>query len=242
MSRRNRRSIAVRRWCQGLLVLAALAGVVSAAPRVTITAIDPAQGATLPPREALNVRVQYESDQPLRIQAEGLLGGTERTAAMSNASPAYPAGAGEAIAWIAYDSGGIEEVRVVAHDAQWHPLASTTAPADIEWTSAATRPVARAEWVARLNAEQQAAIQRGVREAAAQPTSPAASLTVSAMFLSVPAYFLLQFMALYGSRGRNRTAALAPLFLVGPVLAFSLFALARGSNLWPIWLLFACPL
>jgi hypothetical protein len=40
-------------------------------------------------------------------------------------------------------------------------------------------------------------------------------------------------------RGGWRVAALAPLLLTVPALLFSLFALADGSNLWPLTLIFA---
>ena len=59
-----------------------------------------------------------------------------------------------------------------------------------------------------------------------------------AVMASVPAYFVIQPMSLAQWRGGWRKAALAPLWLTVPAALFSLFALAQGSNLWPITLIF----
>jgi hypothetical protein len=58
----------------------------------------------------------------------------------------------------------------------------------------------------------------------------------------VPAYFVLQPVALLRLSGRWRIAAALPLILAIPALAFSLYALAQDSNLWPmVFILFAPP-
>jgi hypothetical protein len=57
--------------------------------------------------------------------------------------------------------------------------------------------------------------------------------------MGVPAYFVVQPMALMRWRGGWRMAALAPLLLVGPAAAYSVFAYADGSNLWPMTLIAA---
>jgi hypothetical protein len=62
------------------------------------------------------------------------------------------------------------------------------------------------------------------------------------VMLSVPAYFVAQPAALLRWRGGWRKAALAPLVLTVPALAFSLYALSRDSNLWPLTLIFAAAL
>ncbi len=58
----------------------------------------------------------------------------------------------------------------------------------------------------------------------------------------VPAYFVVQPAALWRWPGGWRVAALAPLLLTVPALCFSLYALSRGSNLWPLTLIFAAAL
>jgi hypothetical protein len=60
-----------------------------------------------------------------------------------------------------------------------------------------------------------------------------------AVMAGVPAYFVVQPMSLAQWQGGWRKAALAPLLLTVPALLFSLYALSKGSNLWPIALIFA---
>ena len=63
-----------------------------------------------------------------------------------------------------------------------------------------------------------------------------------AVMLAVPAYFVLQPIALARLRGGWRSASLVPLLLVVPAAAWSLHALAQGSNLWPLAFIFVAPI
>jgi hypothetical protein len=60
-----------------------------------------------------------------------------------------------------------------------------------------------------------------------------------AVMASVPAYFVIQPISLAQWDGGWRKAAFAPLWLTVPALLFSLYALQKGSNLWPITMIFA---
>jgi hypothetical protein len=64
----------------------------------------------------------------------------------------------------------------------------------------------------------------------------------AAAMLSVPGYFVLQACLAVSWSGRWRKAALAPLIAIVPALVFSMFALSRGSNLWPITVVLLAPL
>lgn len=59
------------------------------------------------------------------------------------------------------------------------------------------------------------------------------------IWLAVPLYVLLQAVALV--RPESRMAAAVPLVVMAPLFAYSAVALTRGSNLWPLPLLFAAP-
>ena len=59
---------------------------------------------------------------------------------------------------------------------------------------------------------------------------------------SVPLYFILQGWFAYAWVGGWRIASLVPLVAIGPAVAFSLFALAHGSNLWPLTVILLAPL
>jgi hypothetical protein len=62
------------------------------------------------------------------------------------------------------------------------------------------------------------------------------------IMLMLPAYCLLQIVLPLVWKGRWRLAAMLPLALMVPAFVVSLFALAAGSNLWPIWMILLAPL
>ncbi len=58
---------------------------------------------------------------------------------------------------------------------------------------------------------------------------------------SIPFYWALQIWMARQYRGGWRWAALAPLMVMAPVLAFTIFAFAAQSNLWPLTMIFTSP-
>ena len=62
------------------------------------------------------------------------------------------------------------------------------------------------------------------------------------IFLAVPGYFVLQATLTSRTSGGWRKASLVPLVLMVPIMAYTLFALAAQSNLWPLLLIFTAPL
>ena len=63
-----------------------------------------------------------------------------------------------------------------------------------------------------------------------------------AIFLAVPAYFVLQPWAAIRLNGGWRVAALVPLVFAIPSVAWSFYALSQGSNLCPLVFIFFAPL
>lgn len=61
------------------------------------------------------------------------------------------------------------------------------------------------------------------------------------MWLAVPAYVVVQILALAWTTGRTRLIAGAPLVVMVPVFGYTALALAQESNLWPLLLLFTAP-
>jgi hypothetical protein len=59
---------------------------------------------------------------------------------------------------------------------------------------------------------------------------------------SIPGYFVLQTILYRRWHDGWRTAALLPLLGTVPIVAYTLFALFMGSNLWPLVMLFTLPL
>jgi len=62
------------------------------------------------------------------------------------------------------------------------------------------------------------------------------------VMLSVPGYFILQAWSARSWSGRWRMAALVPLAGMLPAVLFSVLALAQGSNLWPLAVIYLAPL
>ena len=64
---------------------------------------DPPLTQNLNRNNVLYLHLRYQSEAPLRAQVKGFFQGAEVVDGASwNPSPPYPAGEGEAIAWIAY--------------------------------------------------------------------------------------------------------------------------------------------
>ena len=61
------------------------------------------------------------------------------------------------------------------------------------------------------------------------------------LWLTIPAYVVLQVVALMRSSDGSRVAAVLPLFVMVPVFALTAVALVQESNLWPLLMLFASP-
>jgi hypothetical protein len=61
------------------------------------------------------------------------------------------------------------------------------------------------------------------------------------IWLTIPAYVVVQIVALMRSSGGSRVAAVLPLFVMVPVFAHAAVGLVQASNLWPLLMLFASP-
>jgi hypothetical protein len=227
--------------CALLLLFAACASTAHAsAARLEVIATDPSESTTLPFGANVNVHVHYVADQPVRVQAKGLLAGEPVPGAM-NASPAYDAGEGDALAWISFrEHAYVDSVRVTLGDANWKTLAVHDIPIYVDWRADAP-PHAEAAWVGPLRDDQQARITEGWRQSASADDG-GGGLFLMLLTLSIPGYIALQVIAWARWKGGWRWAALVPLVGMGAVFVYTLFALLAGSNLWPLMLLFLSPL
>lgn len=207
-----------------------------------ITETDPPEGIVLKANEPLYVRLKYQSNQPLRFQAAGYLNGSKiNRSASFNPAPAYAAGGGETLAWLAYyEAITIDEVRVTISDQNWKTLEELSLPIDMRWSGEPPQPWRQpAAWVDTLSKQQQSM---------AQSSMPASdgnlwlwSLLMMFMGWSIPGYIVLQIYMLKKYEGRWRMLAKLPLWGMIPLFAYTLFALIAGSNLWPLVLLFIAP-
>jgi len=231
-----------------LRLLAALFACVSlgraAPPEVKATATSPEAPARLAAHEALYVRIAYQSDQPLRFQAAGYFHGTKKANFMMNPSPVYPAGRGEAVAWLSADAGArIDEMRVLVQDASWKALGEVPLPVQAAW-HAGIPANAPADWARELSKAQQRLLSQDLQQLGKGTGTPWDRFVDAALpflFLSVPFYPLVQAWALYRQRGARRLLAAVPLAFMLPTYAFCLYALSQDSNLWPLPAIFLSP-
>jgi hypothetical protein len=210
---------------------------------VTATVVDswPA-GAALPPRQALFLRIAYDSPHPVRIQAEAWRGSEKVSPAMMNPSPLYPAGRGEAVAWLAFGDGGqADEIRAVVFGADWTPDSYAPLRRTVRWSAAAARPGARPAWVDELNARQQQAASEALASSGDRTGGGVLTALVPLAFLAVPAYPFFQAFALWWLSGWRRRLAFVPLFVMIPTWVVCLIGFLNRSSLWPLWAIFLSP-
>jgi hypothetical protein len=227
-----------------LAFAASAAGVMAAAsPTIELVASDPSSGGTLRVVEPLYVQIRYSSDTPVRFQARGYRHGKEITEGeRMNPAPVYPAGTGEAIAWVAYAGAEhVDEVRVIVSDSSWHELAQMTMPIDVAWSEDLPATRDREAWATELNAAQQR-MTSAAMNASSEHAGPLWSFLPVLLFASFPGYIWLQVRTWRRWTGGWRIASRLVLGLMVPVLAYTLFALAMGSNLWPLVLIFTMPI
>ena len=208
-----------------------------------VLATDPEPQAILQRGETFYVRVAYRSDRPLRIRIQGVRQ-DQIVPTMTNPSPRSDPPSGETIVWLASDNPATaDEIRVSAEDqATGKVVAQTSVPVNLEWTgNPATTRRQEADWARNMSQAQQQIISQEMRSYG-QGGGVMATLLGLVIMLSVPGYIAAQIWALKRLDGRWRVAAWVPAFVMGAALIFSLFALSRGSNLWPIWLILLAPL
>ena len=225
----------IGRWLFAAMLLWS-AHAAAQAPSVSLAASDPPLSERLGAYQALYLRFTYKSDRPIQIEAQGLHQ-NQRLPAMSGGIAASPAGEGDAMTWIAFKAGTeIDELKIIVRDDKWRELSSFRVPAQVRWETGVHRPdSARADWVSRLQHE------RDARKRQQLDASAGYDWIGFIIFASVPLYFIVQAWLAIAWDGRWRIAALVPVAVMAPAVAWSLVALSQGSNLWPIWVILLAP-
>ena len=210
-------------------------------PEVRIADTDPPLTQNLNRNNVLYLQLRYRSETPLRAQVKGFFEGAEVVDGVSwNPSPPYPAGEGEAIVWIAYAKPArLDELQVEISDGSREPLVILKQPANIAWTGLVADEPKRAEWVKRLSNAQQKETHESLAKIGDDWQGDLLGLFA---MISLPGYFVLQI--LFGLRwsGWWRIAALVPLAIMLPAIGHAMFALAAGSNIWPIVMILTAPI
>jgi hypothetical protein len=243
----RRRRNAAARILRGAALLAVTLCVAPAAGvaevRVEVLETDPPGPATLGHWQEYYLRIGYQTDRPIRVRARAFFAG-KPVPSMTSGSPRHEAGTGEAFYWIAYtDPRRVDSIVVTAEDDKTQkPLAETVLAVDLTWTgerggAARVRP----EWVTRMLAEE-ARRQRAATQAYMNRPVPWWQwVFFFGLMWSVPAYLVLQLIALWRWPGAWRLAAAIPAVPMAGVLVYTHMAYRAGSNLFPLVLLFTAP-
>ena len=226
-------------FCLVLLASGALADDASSL-HVRVSAADPASGGRLSVRDAFYLKISYRSAVPLRFRAEGYMGETKvEGKVMYNPAPVYPAGDHDALVWISYvEPARIDEIRIAVFGADWKRVRSLSYPVAAEWIQGGAKR-ARPAWAARLSDRQQAMASAAMSET--DRSDGIASFFMAFAAASIPGYVCLQLFMLFRYSGGWRVAAGLPLVGMIPLALYTLAALAMGSNLWPLMMLFLTP-
>lgn len=227
-----------------VLPLAAIAtGVLTAQVRLDIERSNPNLTAMLATDRPLYVAVRYSSDVPIRLRVEAYFRGAKvEDGLISNPTVPYPAGSGTGLAWLAFrQQARVDRIDIVAYDEEWKQVGARSFDASLRWTSDVLGRPAPPSWVGKLREyEAELAARRNAARSGSPWDAIASALTLFT-FAALPLYLVLQPLAFARLAGNWRKAALAPLLLTGPAAVYAAFALAAGSNLWPIVLILVAP-
>jgi len=228
-----------------LLVLACVAipSVAVGQVRIEVIETDPVSPAGLGHWQRFNVHFSYESDRPTRVYGEAYWRG-RRVTAITSGSPLYPAGAGDGMFWFAYtEPAQVDRIVLSAHaDGGRAAVAQAAVDVELVWTGERSAPPTPAAWVTRMDAE----AARRQKEAYAaymnRPTPAWETALFLALVWSPVGYAVAQVFALWRLRAGWRLAAAIPLVPMGAVVLYTIWAYSRGSNLFPLMLIFTSPL
>ncbi|MFN3714175.1 MAG: hypothetical protein ACK4SX_10975 [Alcanivoracaceae bacterium] len=189
--------------------------------------------------QSLYLRIRYSSPEPVRFQARAVATGNQPAGAMMNPAPLYPAGDGEALAWIGFRHAAAPEgIEVHVSNHSWKTLVVLPLPAPPVWTPSSAPAGVMPDWVEQLSSQQQQMTSEHLQRAG---HNEGGDWLILLMAWSVPGYFLLQGWVWLRWQPPWRRAGLLPLWASLPVTGYTVFALLMGSNLWPLVMLFVMP-
>ena len=153
--------------------------------------------------DSLYIALTYRSLRPLRFAIEGRARGQRVTAgAMSNPSPTYPAGTGEALVWIAYRGDArLDEIKIIASDSNGRPVANLSEPAQLEWVAGLRSGQQGADWVRRLSDVQQDMLSSQMRRQQEQGGTAWDMLALLLLQAGLLAYVVLQPLTIWRFAG-----------------------------------------
>jgi hypothetical protein len=210
-----------------------------------IVETQPAADSTLGRQQSFFVRIEYDTDEAIRLWVRAYRNGTHVEKVMSNGSPTYT-GSGEALGWFALiEPGDVDEVRILAGGGnpyrEWELARESV---QLRWTDDAPSAEPQEAWVTDLLEVQTARQQEDAQRRASEPTSAGGTLLFSGFMLAV----LMLLVASIGVpvwsawkwRGGWRIAAAVPAAIILFVALRIVVDTARdptSHNLWPFEIL-----
>lgn len=165
---------------------AAVCAPVAANIDLEILDMDPPAPAVLNADDDVYVRVRYHADAPIRVWVRPFAHG-EPAPAMSNGSPVYPPGDGEAFGWFGFRSvGGVDEIHVQAAPANsGYPTVDLVTPARFTWDGTIGPRHEAAGWVAELKQKEAEAQQRAYTEYHNSPLGLSGTVALGVFLVAV---------------------------------------------------------
>lgn len=223
------------------VLLAATLATAQADSSARVVETHPSASATLARNQSFWVRIEYQTDEPIRLWARPFRNGTPVETAMSNTSSAYT-GAGEALGWFALtQSGDVDEVRIVASgERPYREWVLARYPVELHWTAGSAASDSRPQWVEDLLALDKQRGDAAARQRAAEPVSATEVSLFNGFMLAILALALAGIVVPVWSawkwRGGWRLAAAVPAAVLGFVVLRIIIDTARdptSHNLWP---------
>lgn len=215
---------------------------------LAVTATDPVPPVTFGQKGGvIYLRIQYQTDTPIKIFATGLRTGREVRDGYNNPSPLYSSGSGEAFCWFAENSGAvIDEIRIEAHAFGLIPLTTISIPFQANWTSSEpTQARIRQPWVLELEAAQSRALNEEHQRASTGWIHLVAIIAGGVIMLvaagSVIVYVPLQAYAIRKLTGPHLFGAIVTGLIMAGLITHAVYAYRAGAGLWPIFLIFGSP-
>lgn len=226
----------------GLLALNA-----GAETSVRVVATDPGAEATLGRDEAFHVRIEFTTDEPVRIWARPFFQGKEVLHVRSNPSGEY-SGSGHALGWFSlYRADAVDEVRIkLGGGKRYREWDAASYPVRLTGTGVPAAERALPAWVNEMRAEQRERLRQAGEKHMNEPMSAGDMLFMAGFVLVVLGLLLAgtagPAWAVWKWRGGWRIAAAMP----GIVMAFVIVRILVGTtrdptshNLWPFEILMA---
>ncbi|MDP1604951.1 MAG: hypothetical protein Q8M03_17010 [Legionella sp.] len=222
-------SVGLIKFIQGLFLCLLMMTLENVFASIEVKAISPDNTNTLHYGQAVYLRLHYNSTQSLSFQVIGLKNGAaDKDGITNNRAALYPAGLGEAIAWIAYDNDAdIDALMIMASDYKGSLLETQQLPLALHWQNMVPVVPRLATWVQVLSQQQ-----LSMATNSPDPQSLGWVLLTQLFFLFIPIYLFFQINFLCVWSGQWRRKAAFPLLITIPVLIFTWIALLANSTWW----------